>query len=440
MPISPDPGDWLLAGLATVLWLAFSLHALLPRRKPVPAGGLLLAYASQSGQAEAMARRDAARLPAGQAQVLPLDHLGTDALAGAKRAVFYIATTGDGDPPDNAAAFATRHMRAGDHRDLGQLSYALLALGDRSYPRFCGFGRAMDDWLQARGATPLFPRVELDTSRPEQVLPEWQSLLADTLGMGRADPGDGFAPWRLSARRLLNPGSPGAPLYHLCLTPEGDLPDWQAGDIATCRIPSADGALLRDYSLASLPASGRVELLVRLAQDAQGRPGRGSSYLTDALAPGEQVALRLRGNPGFRSLNDQAPMILIGNGSGLSGLLAHLRARASLPTAGPVWLMYGERTRAHDAHFDAELQGHLASGALTRLDRAFSRDGGGHVQGLLMPAAADLRDWVARGAVIHLCGQRLGMAEGVQAALAQSLGPAALARLSGEGRLRLDVY
>lgn len=437
MPLSPDPADWWLSALVVALWLALCVWSFRPQKQG-GSTGLLLAYASQSGQAEAMARRDAARFPVGAAQVLPLDRLDADALAGAKRAVFYISTTGDGDPPDNAAGFAARQMKA-PVPALGGLSYALLALGDRNYPRFCGFGRSVNDWLQSCGATPLFPRVEVDSTSLEADLPEWHSRMAAALGAEGAGAEPAFMPWRLLSRRHLNPGSPGAPLYHLCLTPEGNLPDWRAGDIATCRLPGRDGALLRDYSLASLPGAGRVELIVRLAQDAEGRPGQGSHHLTQAMVPGDLVDLRLRANPGFRSANDHVPMILIGNGSGLSGLLAHLQARAALPDAGPVWLLYGERTRAHDAHFDTELQGHLASGALMRLDRAFSRDGGGHVQDLLAPNAALLRDWVARGAVIHLCGQRLGMAEGVRRALEDCLGPA-LREMIAEGRLKQDIY
>ncbi|MDR5652354.1 sulfite reductase subunit alpha [Ruixingdingia sedimenti] len=442
--LSPDPADWLIAGAATAGWLA--LVARMALRRPAAGAapgpdtpeGLLIGYASQTGFAEDLARQDADALAGIGPRVLPLDRIGAADLLAARRAVFIVSTTGDGDAPENAAAFLARVMPG--RPALSHLSYALLALGDRDYPRFCGFGRAVDAWLADCGAQPLFPRVELDRTRPE-ALDHWRRRLAETLDAAPA--GDGLTDWQLAGRRHLNPGSPGGGLYHLRLVPQGVLPHWQAGDIAAVEIALPDGTrLMRDYSLASLPASGGVELIVRRTADAAGRPGRGSDWLTRQIAPGAPVRLRLRANAGFRSRSDHAPMILIGNGAGLSGLLAHLRHRAALRETGPVWLIFGERTRRHDAIFDDELRGLQAAGVLDRLDRAFSRDGGAgprYVQDLIPARAETLRAWIGQGADIHICGQR-PMAQGVRAALEQVLGPAAWADLLRAGRCRTDVY
>ena len=54
--------------------------------------------------------------------------------------------------------------------------------------------------------------------------------------------------------------------------------------------------------------------------------------------------------------------------------------------------------------------------------------------------AERLRDWVARGAAIYVCGSLQGMAAGVDAALAELLGRSALEHLAEAGRLRRDVY
>ena len=51
-----------------------------------------------------------------------------------------------------------------------------------------------------------------------------------------------------------------------------------------------------------------------------------------------------------------------------------------------------------------------------------------------------LRDWVARGAAVYVCGSLVGMAAGVEAALVDVLGRDAVDRLIETGRLRRDVY
>jgi hypothetical protein len=119
--------------------------------------------------------------------------------------------------------------------------------------------------------------------------------------------------------------------------------------------------------------------------------------------------------------------VLIGNGTGLAGLRAHLQAaerrlarptpRQRLVTQGRhAWLLLGERQAAHDALCDVEITHWLASGVLSRTDRVYSRDGGPHrhVQERLAAEAPRLRDWVEAGAVILLCGSRQGMASGVE--------------------------
>ena len=88
------------------------------------------------------------------------------------------------------------------------------------------------------------------------------------------------------------------------------------------------------------------------------------------------------------------------------------------------------------------MQGWIAAGVLTRLDRAFSRDPGGvrYVQDLLRAEADTVRDWVDRGATLMVCGSLKGMAPGVDAALREILGEDRLLDLREAGRYRRDVY
>lgn len=457
---------------------------------------VLVAFASQSGTAERLAWQSAGALQAAglPVQVTALDGLAAETLAGAKRALFVVSTFGEGQPPDAARAFVRKVM--GQSTALTQLDYGVLALGERSYTSFCGFGRDLDLWLRTQGATPLFDRVEVDGNDPG-ALRHWQAQLGALSG-ANASPDwvqPDYQSWRLAGRTALNPGSVGLPTFHVVLEPstQGDLV-WQAGDIAeigprhdprtveaflkatgrdAAAPVTADGQqrtlasilserLLpaaadtvgwsaqdladrlkplphREYSIASIPQDGRLELLVRQTRTADGY-GLGSGWLTVHAPVGSEVALRIRRNTAFHGANGAQPMILIGNGTGLAGLRAHLKARIH---AGHDrnWLLFGERNAVHDFYFREEIAGWTASGALERLDVAFSRDEpGGYVQDSLRGSADTLRAWVADGAAIYVCGSLKGMAPAVDAVLIDILGHAAVDSLAEAGRYRRDVY
>ncbi len=197
----------------------------------------------------------------------------------------------------------------------------------------------------------------------------------------------------------------------------------------------------REYSIASVMADGAVELLLRRQLRADGTPGIGSGWLCDHAAIGEPVQLRLRRNDNFHGVPADVPLLLIGNGTGIAGLRAHLHERIR-SGARRTWLLFGERTAAHDFHFGEELQAMLADGSLARLDAVFSRDGGAHryVQDRLLAEAATLRQWVDEGATILVCGSLQGMAPAVDAVIEQVLGVAGKEALLLAGRYRRDVY
>jgi sulfite reductase (NADPH) flavoprotein alpha-component len=62
------------------------------------------------------------------------------------------------------------------------------------------------------------------------------------------------------------------------------------------------------------------------------------------------------------------------------------------------------------------------------------------VQQRLREAAGFVREWVAQGAAIRVCGSLAGMAPGVDEALREALGEEALEQLRMDGRYRRDVY
>ncbi|MFC0253608.1 sulfite reductase subunit alpha [Massilia consociata] len=457
--LTTEPLRWGSALALSGGYLAMCVAILRARaaRRAGPAGSAdwLVAYASQTGNAEYLAERTAATLATGglSARAVCMSALDAAALAAASRILFIASTYGEGDAPDTGAHFVDRVMQGGttDGRSgssgLSHLHYAVLALGDSSYTNYCGFGRALDGWLAAHGATPLFGRIDVDRGSP-QALSEWQHHIGRLAGT--SDTPDWEAPaygdWRIASRQLANPGSAGAPLYRIALAPcDGALPAWEAGDLAQVSAPG-DPDHPREYSIASLPHEGSLQLMVRLQRRADGSLGAASGWLCEGATAGTEsgdvIRLRVRAHQRFR-LNGNAarPLVAIGNGSGLAGLRALLKSRIDAGR-GDNWLLFGERNAAHDFLCREELQGWLANGGLARLDLAFSRDQSSarYVQHLVQEQADELREWMARGAAIYVCGSLQGMAGGVHAALAEVLGAQALDALAAEGRYRRDVY
>ncbi|XHH29486.1 hypothetical protein WIW49_00710 [Xanthomonas euroxanthea] len=189
-----------------------------------------------------------------------------------------------------------------------------------------------------------------------------------------------------------------------------------------------------------MPADGVASAVVRLTTAADGSPGLGSGWLICHAPIGMQIRARLRTNPGFHRV-EQAPMVLIGNGTGIAGLRALLR-EAELAGVHGHWLLFGERQAAHDALFADELQAWQGRGHLQQLDQVFSRDQAHkrYVQHHLREAGDTLRHWIDRGAVIHVCGSLDSMAREVDAALRELLGETRLESLTAAGRYRRDVY
>ncbi|EQB32180.1 PepSY domain-containing protein [Sphingobium ummariense] len=446
--------------------------------KPAGPNDLVIAFASQTGTAELKARDAAIAFADGgaSARVVQLHALTPELLAATRRLLLVVSTYGEGEPPDMAKDFARRMLAS---IDLSHLEFGLLALGDREYRAFCAFGRKVDQWLISCGARPMRDAILIDRNDPLADR-EWQALLAS---LGAHEPARAVTPemsdWTLVQRTTLNPGSAHAPVYHLKLKPPHDDIRWQAGDLAEVQpklLEEGTGAAVasdqlakqafvdaarrdggrgvavmaslphsilppREYSIASIVEDGTVDLVVRQVRRPDGNLGIGSGWLTAGIKVGGTVAMRVRPNPEFRVEANGAPLILIGNGTGIAGLRSHLRAQAHAGCKGH-WLMFGERERAHDAFFDSELQMWLQDETLARLDRAFSRDVecGRYVQHLLAGARSSLDDWFARGATILVCGSLDGMAAGVHSALAEMLGEEILSELAEAGRYRRDVY
>ncbi|MEJ7579511.1 PepSY domain-containing protein [Acinetobacter baumannii] len=454
----------------------------------------LITYATQTGVAEQLAWSTATSLQEAHqpVQVKSVQQLTEADLQQHEQILFVISTYGTGEAPDLASNFAKKLLKT--NLKLQHIKYAVLALGSKEYPdTYCSFGHTVDEWLKNNGAKALFDIIEVDNVNPADIQNWNQALVKATkLDLHAVNIEKVFDNWTLQQRDLLNPNSLGQPAYNIELTASHEAV-WQAGDIAEIQpgnsperinkflqhhhilknavvdslqvsiekalwnkdltgeiepFANLDHLLeqlptlpTREYSIASIPSQQVLRLVVRQQYDESGDLGLGSGWLTQHTEINQNVALRIRTNESFHLIDDNRPIICIGNGTGIAGLMSllHTRTRHNYTEN---WLIFGERQRAHDFFYASTIEAWQTMGMLKRLDLAFSRDQEQrvYVQDIIRQNAAELVNWIERGAVLYVCGSIEGMASGVDQALIHILGEEQVDELRQQGRYRRDVY
>ena len=214
----------------------------------------------------------------------------------------------------------------------------------------------------------------------------------------------------------------------------------------------------RLYSISSAPSRYPDEIhltvaVVRYETNARPREGVCSSYLADRARMNEAdlpvfVADSHFGLPA----DDNVPIIMVGPGTGVAPFRSFVMDRATRGAKGPNWLFFGDQRKEYDFLYAEEWAAYLASGALTRLDTAFSRDQTAkvYVQDRMREQATELWKWLQQGAYFYVCGDAKRMAKDVDAALhavvAEQGGmtPEAagewVKQLKKDGRYQRDVY
>jgi sulfite reductase (NADPH) flavoprotein alpha-component len=137
---------------------------------------LTILYGSQTGNAKRLAEQLAAR---NEAAGVPVRLLRADAypqreLAKETHLLIVISTQGEGEPPDDARSFV-EFLAARRAPRLPGLRYAVLGLGDSSYPQFCAIGRRLDERLAELGAVRFAPLGEADVDIDAVAAP-WSTL------------------------------------------------------------------------------------------------------------------------------------------------------------------------------------------------------------------------------------------------------------------------
>jgi sulfite reductase (NADPH) flavoprotein alpha-component len=214
----------------------------------------------------------------------------------------------------------------------------------------------------------------------------------------------------------------------------------------------------RLYSVASSLRAhpGEAHLLVgavRWESHGRRRAGVASTYFADRRKVGDRVRVYVKPNRHFALPADGSrPIIMIGAGTGVAPYRGFIEDRIETGADGKSWLFFGERNFTNDFLYQLEWQDHLAAGALSRIDVAFSRDQPEkiYVQHRIWQQREDLRAWLEEGAHIYVCGDEKGMAKDVDNTLVKILaeplkgdeeaGRAKLKELTKAGRYQRDVY
>ena len=182
---TPLQRSWLAGFLAGVE--AAGGQAAQPAAAARPRVPLTLLYGSESGNTESLAlkARKLAQRHGFDARVLDMADADLATLAKAQNLVVFVATWGEGDPPQRAADFYAKLMADGAPR-LEGVKFAVLSLGDTAYANFCSVGQTIDARLEALGAQRAADRVDLDLDFAKKAA-DWTERALATLAPAEPD-------------------------------------------------------------------------------------------------------------------------------------------------------------------------------------------------------------------------------------------------------------
>lgn len=146
--------------------------------KTIPSVALkpLIIYGTETGNSKKVASNLLATFKKNKIQAKAIDVFQYDVAKLEKEnlVLFIMSTQGEGEFPQNAVTFYEK-LKA-SNTDLSKVSFAVLGLGDSSYPLFSNAGILLDEVLAEKGAKRLLPLVKADVDFAETVA-TWENDL-----------------------------------------------------------------------------------------------------------------------------------------------------------------------------------------------------------------------------------------------------------------------
>jgi sulfite reductase (NADPH) flavoprotein alpha-component len=212
----------------------------------------------------------------------------------------------------------------------------------------------------------------------------------------------------------------------------------------------------RLYSIASSLATHSGEVHITVARDrftVNEEVGYGlcTNYLVH-LPEQAECEFYVHKNSEFKLPSPNKDIIMIGPGTGIAPFRSFIEERDATGAGGRNWLFFGDQHFESDFLYQTEIQSYLQTGAISRVDIAFSRDQPEkiYVQHKMRIHGQELYQWLESGAHVYLCGAKDPMAVDVEHTLSELIqqfgnrsaeqAQAYLHQLREEGRYQKDVY
>ncbi|MCX6206853.1 MAG: flavodoxin domain-containing protein, partial [Bacteroidetes bacterium] len=140
---------------------------------------LTIVYGTETGNSKKLATDFATKAKKQQIQtkLLSLEQYRLNDLAKEELFVTVISTQGEGEPPAAALKFYDHIHQNGFQ--LFKMQYAVLALGDTSYPLFCKAGEDVDQQLSRLGGKRIVPIQKCDVDYESEAEHWFDSLLKE---------------------------------------------------------------------------------------------------------------------------------------------------------------------------------------------------------------------------------------------------------------------